>query len=119
MRMTSTRAVKRYCLSCTGGIREEVRNCTDRTCPFWIHRTGKPRVSVKTIRRFCLECTNSGEEYVRNCPSADCLCYPFRMGRNPNINLTSEQKAERAKRMFQNREMAQGKPAKFESSLTG
>lgn len=122
MRMTPTQAVKRYCLSCTGGQREDVRNCTDKTCAFWIHRTGKPRVSVRTIRQFCLECTNGSQEYMRNCPSVECLCYPYRMARNPNITrkeLTPEQRAMKAEVLLQNRKLVSEKGSKFESFLSG
>ncbi|MFH1147889.1 MAG: hypothetical protein V1736_09310 [Pseudomonadota bacterium] len=122
MSATATQATKRYCLSCTGGQREEVRQCTDRTCPFWIHRTGRPRVSVKTIRTFCLECTNGNRDYVRECPASACLCFPFRMGRNPNITrreLTPEQKARKAEILLENRMMVSEKKVNPGTSLAG
>lgn len=50
---------------------------------------------LKAIRLCCLECSKSAAE-VRACVIPKCPLYPFRLGRNPNIRLTAEQKAARA-----------------------
>ena len=56
---------------------------------------------VKAIRAFCLDCCGGRKNEVKQCPCTDCPLYPFRMGKNPyrKLNLTDEQRAERAERM--------------------
>lgn len=93
--LTTTSTARKYCLSCVGNSFEEVKNCTDKSCAFYPHRLGRPRVPLWVIRKFCRQCTSNGEEYIRNCPSKDCLCYPYRMGKNPFYKLTDEDKERR------------------------
>lgn len=56
---------------------------------------------VKAIRAKCLDCCCGQQNEVKLCPCTDCVLYPFRMGKNPyrKLNLTDEQRAERAERM--------------------
>lgn len=48
---------------------------------------------MQAIKAKCTECSESARE-VKNCPVKDCALYPFRLGRNPNIqrSYTEEQK---------------------------
>jgi len=103
MRLSPTIAVKKYCLDCVDKVRLEAVNCTDVSCAFYPHRPRqKGRVSVKTIRKFCLQCTSGDREYVRNCPKVKCLCHPFRMGTNPNIRLSEEERVRRRAKFLEN-----------------
>lgn len=42
--------------------------------------------AVRAIRQRCLECCEKPME-VKACGAKDCPLYPFRMGKNPYINL--------------------------------
>ena len=56
---------------------------------------------VKAIRAHCLDCCCGQQNEVKLCTCTDCALYPFRLGKNPfrKLNLTDEQRAERAERM--------------------
>lgn len=56
---------------------------------------------VKAIRAKCLDCCCGQANEVKLRPCTDCPLYPFRLGKNPyrKLNLTDEQRAERAERM--------------------
>jgi len=85
-------------------------------CPFHPYRFGKGRPSVKTIRKFCLQCMGNSSQMVAECETEDCLCYPYRLGKNPErkgIGRTAEEmKAVTIKRMALSRKF----PGKFERS---
>lgn len=51
---------------------------------------------LKAIRAKCLDCSCGSYTEVKECPITDCPLYPFRLGHNPNIKLTDEQRAKRA-----------------------
>lgn len=53
---------------------------------------------LRAIRARCLECSGGSTAEVRECVIPSCPLYPFRMGKNPNIVLSDEQKAARAER---------------------
>jgi hypothetical protein len=103
---TPLRAARKHCLSCCGGISNEVRLCAASACPLWAHRFGKrPTAADKAatvgqqvypierkqtgatgllaIRRRCLDCAGNSEPAVRSCAHTDCSLHPFRLGRNP------------------------------------
>ena len=40
---------------------------------------------VKAIRAKCLDCMGGHTKEVRMCDSVDCPLYPFRLGKNPNM----------------------------------
>ncbi len=50
---------------------------------------------MKAIRAKCLDCCGEHAKEVRLCPCENCSLHPFRLGRNPNIKLTDEQRAKR------------------------
>lgn len=54
---------------------------------------------TQAIRAKCLECSGGSSNEVKACPVTGCILHPFRFGKNPNIQLTDEQKAVRAERM--------------------
>ena len=50
---------------------------------------------LKAIRRRCTDCSGgNGLADVRACRRDTCPLHPFRMGKNPNIRLSPERKAE-------------------------
>lgn len=38
---TRKRAIRQYCIECSGNNRAEVRRCEITNCPLWIYRMGK------------------------------------------------------------------------------
>lgn len=65
---------------------------------------------VKSIKRFCIDICNCGSQAEReHCGETNmrtCPLYPFRFGTNPyrqKVELTEEQKAERAENLRQAR----------------
>lgn len=51
---------------------------------------------LKAIKAKCLDCSCGSYVEVKECHIVDCPLYPFRLGHNPNIKLTDEQRAKRA-----------------------
>lgn len=51
---------------------------------------------LKAIRAKCIECCCGNMAEVRRCPIKGCALYEFRMGHNPNIKLTEEQRLKKA-----------------------
>ena len=89
-RMTPGRAIRIFCLGCTGGVYGEVESCdgdgTDpayHACPFHPYRMGRGRPSVRITRKFCLQCMGETPSLVRECETIDCPCHLYRMGKNP------------------------------------
>lgn len=117
-RLTTTIVAKKYCLMCVGLVRQDAINCTDTGCAFWPHRPKqRGRVKVGTIRKFCRQCTNNSEEYIKECHSGNCLCYPFRMGKNPNIKLSAEEQTRRRILFAKNKALSLSKTEKSCTSL--
>ena len=110
---TPGEAIHKFCVQCVDSI-YEVKNCGGEkclnggcdekgVCLFYKFRLGTGRPSVKQIRRYCLCCASGDFEYIRQCPDgikhggmAACALYPFRMGKNPNIVLSEEEKLRRS-----------------------
>jgi len=97
------KAIRTYCLDCTGGNDAETRRCTARqagkgsidasACHLWPWRMGtkadksrsnKVPVKSRAVRLECMNCMGGSSEAVKTCPSAKCALYPHRLGRNPN-----------------------------------
>ena len=53
---------------------------------------------LRAIRAKCLDCVCNLPQEVQLCPSTDCPLYPFRLGKNPNIKLSDEERERRAER---------------------
>lgn len=51
---------------------------------------------MKAIRAKCLDCCCGQYKEVELCPCSDCSLHPYRFGKNPNIQMTDEQRAKRA-----------------------
>lgn len=51
---------------------------------------------MKAIRAKCLGCCCGQYKEVEFCPCSDCSLHPYRFGKNPNIQMTDEQRAKRA-----------------------
>lgn len=56
----------------------------------------KTRSPLGAARAFCLDCCGGSAKEVKECAGTHCPLHPFRFGRNPNFQLTDEQKAKRA-----------------------
>ena len=51
---------------------------------------------MKAIRAKCLDCCCGQYKAVELCPCSDCSLHLYRFGKNPNIQMTDEQRAKRA-----------------------
>ena len=117
-------AVRRHCLWCCNGSVHEAAECPARRCSLWLLRSGhRPRSGeikrncdttlhpnersttvgelhdgggavLKAIRRRCIDCSGGSLAEVRACKFDTCPLHPFRLGKNPNIRLSPERKAE-------------------------
>ena len=58
---------------------------------------------IKAIKEKCIDCCCGQRKEVEICGVPECALYPFRFGKNPftnkTVNLTEEQKIERANRL--------------------
>lgn len=50
---------------------------------------------LRAIRAKCLDCMCGSSNEVALCPSEDCPLFNFRYGKNPNINLSEEERERR------------------------
>ena len=57
---------------------------------------------MKAIRQKCLECCCGSAAEVKECQIQDCALHAFRMGKNPNIKLSDEERARRAEKAREN-----------------
>lgn len=60
---------------------------------------------IKAIRAKCLDCMCGNPNEVALCPSTKCSLFPYRFGKNPNIQkreLTEEQRQEARERLKRN-----------------
>jgi len=103
--MTPGNAIRKHCVECVGSP-YEIENCrgdflyaTEKECPFYKFRMGKGRPSVKLIRKYCLFCMGGSYQTVNQCNSNTCLLRPFRMGTNPNYQLSDVERKRRASRL--------------------
>lgn len=119
--LSPIKTIRAYCLHCVGGHSQDVKACDANdpkyhVCPFHLYRLGTGRPSVKTIRKFCLQCMGNYVDFVFDCKTTDCLCYPYRLGKNPErkgIGRTAEEmRAVRA----QKKAVSNTFPGKFERS---
>ena len=118
-KITPTQTVKKYCLHCVGGVREDVVNCTGLSCLFYPYRLGDKRISVKVIRQFCRECSGNDMDSITNCPSTDCYCYPFRMGKNPSRKGVGANKIEMEQVSARKHGLSREKRSSFQFSQAG
>ena len=58
----------------------------------------KRLTALKAIRLKCLDCVLGSAQEVQLCPSTDCPLWRFRLGKNPNIVLSDEERERRAAR---------------------
>ena len=65
---------------------------------------GKGRLSVKIIRKECAACMGGNSTYIKGCKDRACSLYHFRLGKNPNIQLSEEERNKRAEIIRRNRE---------------
>jgi hypothetical protein len=87
--MGPIRSIRRYCLDCCLGSRNEVDRCPIEDCPLHLYRFGKKPLKLrwrplKAIHLRCLDCADNLQE-IRNCPFPDCFLYHLRSGKNPAL----------------------------------
>ena len=94
-------AIRAYCVWCCGGSSPEVAACPSGTCPFHPYRLGSippgaSRSLVRVIKAKCADCRPEGakdcDAYMAHGIHEPCPCWPFRLGRNPNVG--KEQRAK-------------------------
>jgi len=127
-RRSPLKAVRAHCRWCCDGNAREVASCPANHCPLWLLRSGhRPEPEaleqngavslhpgehpvtasvlngsvLKAIRRRCVDCSGGSLAEVRACKCDTCPLHPFRMGKNPNIQLSPERKAELLTRLHQ------------------
>lgn len=84
-RLNRRLSIKKYCLECCGGNREEIKKCVSVNCSLYEYRQGEtpktPKLSKsQAIRQRCLNCSGFYSPDVRNCEFKDCYLYRYRMG---------------------------------------
>lgn len=57
---------------------------------------------MRAIRAKCLDCMAGQIGEVRLCPSRGCPLWAFRMGRNPNLQLSEEERERRSRQAREN-----------------
>jgi len=125
-------AKRQHCLWCCCGSALEVNLCPAKSCPLWPYRFGKKPTAdmlaevgdikiypledavtwaefhkdggtvLKAIKRRCLDCSGSSKSEARNCHVVACALHPFRLGKNPNRVMNSEQRTVAAARLKAN-----------------
>jgi len=103
--MTPGQSIRKHCVECVGSP-YEIKKCqgdflyaTEKPCPFYKFRKGKGRPSVKLIRKYCLFCMGGSYQIVNQCNSSICVLRPFRLGTNPNYQLSDVERIKRASRL--------------------
>lgn len=116
--MTPGESVRKFCVQCVGGESHsrDVKDCggdhclngggdEKGICYFYKYRMSRGRPSVKTIRKMCLYCMCGSSEQIKECTGnvekegLYCPLWEFRFGRNPNFELSEEDKNERRSRL--------------------
>ncbi len=94
-------AIRAFCSWCCGGSAPEVRLCPYSNCAFHPYRgsiipAGVSRSLVRIIKARCQDCMPEGpagcEAYQPFAIHLPCPCWPFRLGRNPNIGIEQREK---------------------------
>jgi hypothetical protein len=94
-------AIRAFCLWCCGGQWSEVAACPSDKCAFYPYRRGAippgvGRSLVRIIKARCLDCMPDGaadcDAYQALEHHPPCPCWPFRMGKNPNIGSEARKK---------------------------
>jgi len=103
--MTPGESIRKHSKECVGSP-YEIKNCrgdylfaTEKECPFYKYRMGRGRPSVKLIRKYCLFCMSGSYQAINECNSKTCVLRPFRLGTNPNYQLSDNERERRSIRM--------------------
>ena len=85
-------AIRHFCMDCVGGSAKEVENCTARpgteaACPLWpIRLDARGGRKNAIIRRACTQRMGGHPYWVAECEARECALWPFRMGREIEID---------------------------------
>ncbi len=105
-RQTPLEAIRAYCVWCCGGSAYEVSLCpsgpeSKHPCAFWVYRRGiippgANRGLMGIIKAKCADCMPDGPAACDAFQTYEihpaCPCWPYRMGRNPNIGTEQREK---------------------------
>lgn len=81
-----SKAIRDYCLWCSGDSKSEVRKCISTSCPLWRFRmgnedvfaSGKRQTRGEAIKARCLDCSAGIKKEIRNCPHTNCSLHKYR-----------------------------------------
>ena len=86
--MSVLKAIRKECLWCCGGQKNEVRLCDSNDCYLHPFRFGRKGISafspLRSVKRNCLSCHEPTAQAVRCCDFKNqCALWDFRNGANP------------------------------------
>lgn len=83
--MTRGKAIRKYCLDCSGGKPREVTMCPFPECPLYGFRKGGKGSRAKAIRQYCFrDCMNRSMYEVMRCPTTTCVFWGYRHSKAGN-----------------------------------
>ena len=106
-RRSPLQAIRAFCLECEGDSPDNVKDCLNPACQFYVYRLGAPpkgqaHKPLPAIKEYCHDqCqAGSGREEVLSCKGDEpvydvlqpCPVYPFRLGKNPNISAKTRER---------------------------
>lgn len=86
-KMTPLKSVRKYCVSCGGESKDNVRLCPVEKCALHPIKNGKNggkvKSVVKSIRARCVDCAGGSRKSIEACELTECSLWPYRFGTNP------------------------------------
>ena len=79
--LSRNKAIKEYCLNCSGFSRVGVRDCIMKECCLYPYRAGicdNSKDRSVAIRKYCLNCCCNQPGEVSKCISFDCPLWAYR-----------------------------------------
>ena len=62
--MTKAKAIRKFCLDCTGDSRKDVAFCTDPICALWEHRLGADLRSIQGRKIMEANCRKYAKDFA-------------------------------------------------------
>ena len=96
-KMTRGKAIRKYCLDCSGGSSKEVTKCPFLECPLYGFRRSGKGSRAKAIKQYCFEhCMKRNLYEVRLCPTTTCVFWGYRHGKVRKGDNIPDSKEHRA-----------------------
>lgn len=96
-KITRGKAIRKYCLDCSGGRSHEVTHCPFSECPLYGFRRSGKGSRTKAIKQYCFEhCMNQNMNEVRHCLATTCFFWGYRhcnVGKGVNMTNLKENQA--------------------------